>query len=139
MESTLKTIAILLISLLFIGNSLADEEKEQQQDQEPEHITYVDMQPSFVSNLRGGPKYIRCDIQLMTKYASNVPEIEVHMPALRHAILMLLAGADGKKLLMPSGKEALRGKALDAVNKMLEELSGKARVQELYFTAYYVK
>lgn len=135
MENALKKLFIILISILFFGHAIADEEAEQ----EPVKISYIEMTPAFVSNLQGGPKYIRCNIQLMTKYASNVPEIEQHMPALRHAILMLLAGADGKSLLSPEGKEALRKQALEAVNQVLGELSGKKRVDDLFFTAYYVK
>ncbi len=137
MEKTLRILFITLIILVFASVSFAGEEEDE--EKEAVKISYVEITPSFVSNLSGGPKYIRCNIQLMTKYASNVPEIELHMPALRHAVLMLLAGADGKALLTPDGKEALRKQALEAVNKVLEELSGKKRVDDLYFTAYYVK
>ncbi len=134
MGSTLKTIAIIMF--LFALTPLAwsgDEEKE------PVKISYVEMKPSFVTNLTGGPKYIRCDIQLMTKFESKVEKIQIHTPALRHAILMLLAGEDGKQLLTPDGKEALRKKALETVRKSLEGLAGEPMVNDLYFTAYYVK
>jgi flagellar FliL protein len=102
-------------------------------------IAYYPLKPSFVSNLRGGPKYIRCDIQLMTEQATQVPKIELHTPALRHSILMLLAGQDGKQLKTREGKEELRQAALQSVRARLEELSGDAIVEDLYFTAYYVK
>lgn len=102
-------------------------------------IAYYPLKPSFVSNLRGGPKYIRCDIQLMTEQASEVPKIELHTPALRHSILMLLAGQDGKQLKTREGKEELRQAALQSVRARLEEMSGDAIVDDLYFTAYYVK
>ena len=137
MENTLRTLFILLIMLFISAQSFAGDEKDG--EKEAVKISYVDMGHSFVSNLTGGPKYIRCDIQLMTKYASNVDIIKLHMPALRHTILMLLAGADGKKLLTPEGKEALRKQALEAVRKKLEELTDQPRVKDLYFTAYYVK
>lgn len=134
MENTLRTIAIIMF--LYVLAPLAwsgDEEKE------PVKISYVEMKPSFVTNLTGGPKYIRCDIQLMTKFESKVETIQTHMPALRHKILMLLAGEDGKQLLTPEGKEALRKKALETVRKTLEELTDEPMVKDLYFTAYYVK
>ena len=38
-------------------------------------IAYYPLKPSFVSNLSGGPKYIRCDIQLMTEQAAQLPLI----------------------------------------------------------------
>ena len=107
-------------------------------DDKPE-IAYYPLKPSFVSNLRGGPKYIRCDIQLMTEQAEEVAKIELHAAALRHSILMLLAGQDGKQLKTREGKEELRQAALHSVRTQLEELSGDAIVNDLYFTAYYVK
>ncbi len=133
MEKALRIIPIFLIMLFFSLPAAAEEEKE------PVKISYVEMKPSIVTNLNGGPKYIRCDIQLMTKYASKVETIQLHMPALRHAILMLLSGEDGKTLTTPEGKEALRKKALETVRKTLEELTDEPMVKDLYFTAYYVK
>ena len=102
-------------------------------------IAYYPLKPSFVSNLIGGPKYIRCDIQLMTEQASQLPLIELHSPALRHRILMLLAGQDGKQLQTREGKEGLRKAALSSVQEQLEDLTGEKIVKDLYFTAYYVK
>ena len=133
MEKALRIIPIFLIMLFFSLPAAAEEEKG------PVKISYVEMKPSIVTNLNGGPKYIRCDIQLMTKYASKVETIQLHMPALRHAILMLLSGEDGKALTTPEGKEALRKKALETVRKTLEELTDEPMVKDLYFTAYYVK
>ena len=125
--------AIVLCASLVVTSTAAAAEDEEID------IAYYPLKPSFVSNLRGGPKYIRCDIQLMTEQASEVPKIELHTPALRHSILMLLAGQDGKQLKTREGKEELRQAALQSVRARLEELSGDAIVEDLYFTAYYVK
>ncbi len=135
MGITLKIVSIVLINILLAANLHAEEEE----DDRPVEISYVKMKPSFVSNLVGGPEYIRCDIQLMTKYAEDVPEIQLHMPALRHSVLMVLAGADGNELATPEGKEAFRLEALAAVNSKMKELTEQPRVKDLYFTAYYVK
>lgn len=113
--------------------SAADDEKA------APDIGYYPLKPSFVSNLSGGPKYIRCDIQLMTETASEIPSIDRHAPALRHRILMLIAGQDGKQLQTREGKEQLRQAALAAVQAQLEEFTGQPIVSDLYFTAYYVK
>lgn len=102
-------------------------------------IGYYALKPSIVSNLTGGPKYIRCDIQLMTEQAAELPRVELHAPALRHAILMLIAGRDGNTLKTRDGKESLRTAALAAVQDQLETMTGDPIVKDLYFTAYYVK
>lgn len=108
-------------------------------EQPPIEIGYYALKPSIVSNLSGGPKYIRCDIQLMTQHAVEMPKIELHAPALRHQILMLIAGQDGRQLLSREGKENLRQAALAAVRDQLQEMTGEPLVDDLYFTAYYVK
>lgn len=102
-------------------------------------IGYHALKPSIVSNLTGGPRYIRCDVQLMTEYASELAKIELHEPALRHTILMLIAGQDGNQLKTRDGKESFRQAALSAVQTQLQELTGKTLVSDLYFTSYYVK
>jgi flagellar FliL protein len=108
-------------------------------DKAPIDIAYYPIKPSIVSNLTGGPKYIRCDVQLMTERASEIPNLAHHEPALRHTLLMLIASQDGGALNTPSGKERLRTAALDAIQTQLEKLTGSRIVDDLYFTAYYVK
>ena len=100
---------------------------------------YHDLKPSLVSNLTGGPKYIRCDIQLMTMNADNLPQIELHQAALRHELLMLISGQDGPSLKTPDGKESLRKAALTAIQDRLKDLTGDELIDDLYFTSYYVK
>jgi flagellar FliL protein len=119
-----------------IMTSLAHAAKD---EQAPKDIGYYALKPSFVSNLTGGPKYIRCDVQLMTAQASEISKIELHTPALRHGILMLIGGRDGKQLKTREGKEELRQEALETVRGQLEQLTGNTIVDDLYFTAYYVK
>ena len=134
MRSLFATLALLALSGALTLAVAADEEEKP-----PVDIGYYALKPSIVSNLSGGPKYIRCDIQLMTEQAAEIPKIELHSPALRHAILMLIAGQDGKQLQTREGKEGLRKEALQAMQAQLEELTGQAIVNDLYFTAYYVK
>ncbi len=134
MGITLRILTIFLICMFFTGLALAEEE-----DERPIEVGYIEMKPSIVSNLTGGPKYIRCDIQLMTKYAEDVPHVHTHMPAIRHSVLMLIAGADGQLLTTPEGKESLRVDALKALQKTLSELTEEPRVNDLFFSAYYVK
>lgn len=127
------------LTFLFLTAILGSPAFAADEEMPAEEIGYYALKPSIVSNLTGGPKYIRCDIQLMTKHASEIPKIELHSPALRHAMLLLVAGQDGRRLLTRDGKEGLRQAALAAVQAQLEELTGDPIVSDLYFTAYYVK
>ena len=128
------TLAGLIAAVCIAADVWAAEEAADAAD-----IGYYALKPSFVSNLTGGPKYIRCDIQLMTEDSADIPKIELHTPALRHGILMLIGGKDGAQLKTRDGKEELRQAALESVRTQLQELAGKSIVKDLYFTAYYVK
>lgn len=134
MRRPLRALALLSASITLLGPAWAGDDAEAKKE-----IGYYALTPSIVSNLSGGPKYIRADVQLMTEHAAELSKIELHSPALRHSILMLIAGQDGKQLLTRDGKESLRKAALEAVRAQLQELAGAPLVDDLYFTAYYVK
>jgi flagellar FliL protein len=100
---------------------------------------YVELKPALVTNLNGGPDYIRCDVQLLTRQPERVPDIELHSPALRHEMLLLLADQDGRQLLSPAGKEGLQKKALAALRQTMKQQTGEELIEQLYFTTYYVR
>ena len=127
--------AMLLAAVLIVAGPVLGADGEEP----PAEIGYYALTPSIVSNLSGGPKYIRCDVQLMTRNAQTLPQIELHAAALRHAILMLIAGEDGNQLKSREGKEALRTRALASVQAQLKDLTGETLVDDLFFTNYYVK
>jgi flagellar FliL protein len=125
---------ILLVSSLLIPSlSFAED------DEEKKPVAYHKLSPSFVANVKGNAKYMRADIQLMTKDAENIPDIELHAPALRHELLLLFSDQEGKLLKDPKGKEKLRKLALEAIRKVMKELTGKEAVDDLFFTSYFAQ
>ena len=122
--------------LLLLATSLVFAEDEQ--TGQPK-ISYYEIKPSLVSNLASGGKYIRTDIQLMTKDDSFLESLELHGPAIRHTLLLLLSEQDGRTIKTPEGKEALRKEAMTQVSQVMKELSGKDSLQELYFTTFFVQ
>jgi len=100
---------------------------------------YHELSPSLVVNLPQGARYIRCDVQLMTLEAGLLPELQLHAPAIRDSLLMLLSEQDGAKLKTAEGKEQLRQDAIDATRKLMKELIGKGVIDDLFFTAFFVQ
>jgi flagellar FliL protein len=100
---------------------------------------YHELSPSLIANLPTGARYVRCDVQLMTMDAGQLEDIQLHAPAIRHALLMLLSEQDGAKLNTPEGKEALRQEALRLTRATLQELTGRVGVEDLFFTAFFVQ
>lgn len=103
---------------------------------------YFELSKSLVTNLNGGPRFIRCAVQLMY-YASDDDDNEalltLHSPALRHEMLLLLVEQDGKVLTTPAGKDQLRKAAIESLRTIMEEQTGKPVIEDLYFTSYYVR
>ncbi len=118
---------------------LAEEEKEGEEKTEPLAIHYYQIKPALVANLASGGRYIRCDIQLMTRDKAFVDDLRLHDAAIRHTLLLLLSDQDGEKIKSTIGKEALRKQALSQINKLLKEQSGKDGVESLFFTTFFVQ
>jgi flagellar FliL protein len=104
-----------------------------------DEVVYHKLRPSIVTNLSGGPSYIRCDVQVLIEDANRAEDVDRHTPALRHELLMLIAERDGSALSTPQGKESLRRDALAKFRRIMRQRSGKNTIEDLYFTAYYVR
>ncbi len=133
---------ILLALMMFVALPLLaedEDQKEQETEEAAPVISYYQVKPSLVANLASGGKYIRCDVQLMTNDELFLDELNLHGPAIRHSLLLLLSEQDGKSIKSPSGKEALRKKALSTLGKLMQELSGKNELKALFFTTFLVQ
>ncbi len=109
------------------------------EEEQPKVISYYQIKPSLVANLASGGKYIRCDIQLMTRDESFLAILNQHSPAIRHTLLLLLSEQNGAELKTSEGKEALRKRALAEIDKLLQSLEHKNAVEGLFFTTFFVQ
>jgi flagellar FliL protein len=131
----LRLFSVMLAVLLVIPLTLHAEEEKQ----EPTPIHYYQLKPSLVANLASGGRYVRCDIQLMTRDQAFLEDLGLHDAAIRHTLLLLLSEQDGSQIKTPDGKEALRKEALSQINQLLKEQTGKAEVESLFFTTILVQ
>jgi flagellar basal body-associated protein FliL len=58
------------------------------------------------------------------------------MPAIRDQLIMLFSDVDYAALSSREGKDALRGKAFDAVKGILKAQGASSRVEGVYFTNF---
>jgi len=113
------------------------EEAENTEEKKPIH--YHELQPSIVANVQKGAKYLRADIQLMTREDGDLVELKRHAPALRHELILLISDQEGSQLKDPKGKESFRKSALRALQKVMLDITGKERVEELFFSSFFVQ
>ena len=108
-------------------------------EDDPVTLNYYEVKPSLVANLASGGRYIRTDIQLMTRDPQCETLLELHGPAIRHTLLMLLSEQDGNVIRTPEGKENLRQQALAQLNSLMQQLSGQTGLDALFFTTFLVQ
>jgi len=94
---------------------------------------------AFVVNFgtSGRIGYLKTDVSLRVS-AAAVDAVELHMPALRHELIMLLSNQSAESLAAPAEREALRLAALEAVRRVIAAAAGDAQagVQDLLFTSF---
>jgi flagellar FliL protein len=137
----MRSFRILFALMMLIAPPLfAEDEKEEEEAEEAAPvISYYQIKPSLVANLASGGKYIRCDVQLMTNDERFLEELNLHGPAIRHSLLLLLSEQDGKSIKTAKGKEALRKEALSNIGQLMQGLSGKNELKALFFTTFFVQ
>jgi flagellar FliL protein len=127
------SLLIFASSLLFSGFVIAEEEEAAKPK-----TAYFSLKPSLIANVTGKAKYARCDIQLLVE-ENSVPDVQLHAPAIRHELLLLLAEQKGADLQDPKGKERFRQTALSAVGSVIKAQTGKNSIKDLFFTSFFVQ
>src|SRR5690606_13065258 len=97
---------------------------------------YYPLNPEFISNydVRGRQRFLKVEMTLMLRESDVISAIELHMPALRNTLVMLLRGQVYEELQTPEGKELLRQRSLLAIQAVLEAEIGKPGIEQVLFT-----
>ncbi len=127
------------ILLLLFSPFVLLAEGSDEEEGEIKAALYYEFTPSFIANLSKGGRYVRCDIQLMTRDEHTFEMIKLHSAALRHHLLLLLSEQEGSTIKSTKGKEALRKKALTTANKALADIVEDVSIEALFFTSFFVQ
>ncbi len=103
--------------------------------------SYFSIEPPMVVNIYDPKriKFLQVDTQVKVKNSGVIDDIELHKPAIRHAMLMLISSQNIKEMKTVKGKEKLRKEALKTIKKVLKEKTGKEGITELYFTGFIIQ
>lgn len=139
----MKTLSLLLISLLFFALPVMaeEEEKEAAAEEAPAVIEYAyyGFEPDIITNYVTSKKkmgYIRVTVELMVKNAADLVEIEQHAPLLRAAMIEILGNQPEERIKSLSGREAIRKQCFDTMSRLLKQETGKEPINHLLFTKY---
>lgn len=99
---------------------------------------YWPLKPALIVNFAGDDdaSFLQIELEVMARDQAVIEAVKEHTPALRNALLMLLAAVESKTIFTTEGKEALRASALVELNSVLEPYVDDAGLEAVYFTSF---
>jgi flagellar FliL protein len=130
----------------FMGGDPAEGEEGEQTEQveeEPEEeganeLLYYDMEKPFIINFPkgSGARLIQVSVSILAKGEESIEALKKHQPMIRNNLLMMISGKGAKNLATQEGKEDLRADMLKEVGKIMEQMTGKNKVDNIFFTSF---
>lgn len=101
---------------------------------------YVNMR-SLVANYGGAGKlkFLRTEISLRVSSQEIQKLVKYHLPALRHAIIMLMSKQTDEAFSSVESKNKLRLKALTEIKKIMQEEEGQEYIDDLLFSSFFIQ
>ncbi len=104
-------------------------------------ISYFALEPPFVVNVDEGEEIHH--LQLAISFIPTSPDtaelLSKHEAAIRHAIVVLVSGRQVADINSIQGKKKLREEIQLAVNKVMEENTGKPAIKRTLFTGFLIQ
>lgn len=138
-SKTLRFLMVILFSLFaitsFANGGGGGEAKD---DGKPK---YVEIKPALVTNfLSDRVRFVKVDVAIKVKDDAHSKLIQVHIPLIKHHLLMLLSNQQEDALVTPEGQINLKAQALDVLTSVLEEEIGSSpEIIEVLFTGFLVE
>lgn len=114
-----------------------DEEDEEGSEEPVGPAVYIPIEPAFVVNFTDTEKarFLQITMEAMTRNPDVSGQITTHLPAIRNNLVLLFSSQTYAAVSTLEGKESLREEALTVVQEILEQETGDAGVEEVYFTS----
>jgi len=99
---------------------------------------YYPLKPPIIVNFqaRGRQRFLQAELTLMARDNDVVEAVELHMPMIRNALVLLFGGQVYEELQTAEGKEILRQEALSSVQGLLQQEIGKPGIEQVLFTNF---
>lgn len=106
----------------------------------PDHdpAIYYPLKPAIIVtyNARGRQRYVQAEVTLMFRDQSLIPVIEMHMPMIRHELMMIIGGQVYEELQTAEGKELTRLQCLEKMQALLEQEIGRPGIEQVLFVGF---
>ncbi len=116
---------------------VVEELSEEEMEAANEKIYYEITKPLVVNFPKGaGVNLIQVSVTLLVKGAETVEAIKKHEPMIRNNLLMAISAQGAEDLKTKEGKDALRTTMLKEVGVVMERVTKKNNVENIFFTAF---
>ena len=97
---------------------------------------YYPLKPPLIVNYqaRGRQRFLQAEVSIMSRDEEVISAVELHMPRIRNALILLFSGQVYEEMQTDEGKELLRSEVLAEIRKIMEEEIGKPGVERVLFT-----
>jgi flagellar FliL protein len=132
-------------TMYFVGffdpPSPSEEELAAAEQAEPAKMPamYFPIKPSFIVNFqsRGRQRYLQTDVTVMTRDQLIFNAVQSHLPLIKNRLVMVLSGEAYADLQTHEGRELLRQKAMQAVQDIIKQETGREDgVEQILFTNF---
>lgn len=99
---------------------------------------YLKLDEPFILDflVDGKQRYLQLNMTVTSKDQTQIDALKLNMPLIRNSLVLLFSSQSFDELKTMEGKLALKKAALDAINKLLEEQTGKGGIDAVLFTSF---
>jgi flagellar FliL protein len=99
---------------------------------------YYPLKPAIIVNFqaRGRQRFLQAELTLLVRDEMVIQAVETHMPMIRNSLVMLFGGQTYEELQTAEGKELLQEQAVQQLQALLEQETGKPGVEKVLFTNF---
>ncbi len=102
---------------------------------------YVSLGEPLVLNLDGGRQlsFLQISADVLVTDSDTKYAVKLHVPAIRHKLIMLLSERKTGDIKSPATREEIRQQATREIKQLIAELSGEEQVSEVLFSSILVQ
>lgn len=131
------TFRFLMVWVLVLGPCAAFSAEEESEAPAQKDALYVKFHPDFIVNLKADrPRFLMVTIQGMSRENDGIEAAKHHMPAIRHALLMLLSEQTVETVKSVADKKRLMEEALLRIQDVLVAETGTPNIEAVFFTDF---
>ena len=107
----------------------------------PATSAYVSLGDPLVLNLSGTGRltFLQISADVLISDSDAQETIEIHVPAIRHSLIMLLSEQKASDIKSPHKREEIRQQATARVRSLIADLSGNDNVGAILFSSILVQ